>query len=518
MVPATEHPLVARDTVIDVDDEVSRSQALEDVARDDAPHGLRTADADAPEELAIGDEHEPVRPAGESAVEAPLDEGNGAGRRRVRRMNDGNRVARLIEELGETGRLVAGEDDPPTVRLPALDRLGDACRARYRQLRLVPAEHVAGAEAARRESGAVGHLGLPGQLERPAADEPALPVAWPEIGRRPVLRQLAALDQLRPALIGLPPEEVGRLRDVAWLVEDQQGRGLEVVEAGGRGELGGPHLGCVADGQRPGRRSLHPGALDVRAGRRRAARPVALEPGEIGGESLGKLRGGPAEPVAERGDALVWREELRRGQEDRLVERADGSLVGRIERPERVDLIAEELDPDGQRGRGREHVDDPPASGELAATGDLSRGRVAQSEELAKERLRTEPTTDPQAARLCREIARSDRVLEQALDARDQDPGVAAAPGGQRRDTGGRFVGDKLAPLVGESRARFQDDDGGRVAEPGGQLLRDPIADLGVAGDPGDSLADSGSGQSRREERLRAVRHRAQSDVAAGLS
>src|SRR4029453_11329460 len=36
-----EHLLVARDAVIDVDDEVTGRQSLEDVARDDAAEGLR---------------------------------------------------------------------------------------------------------------------------------------------------------------------------------------------------------------------------------------------------------------------------------------------------------------------------------------------------------------------------------------------------------------------------------------------------------------------------------------------
>src|SRR5206468_8192292 len=106
--------------------------------------------------------------------------------------------------------------------------------------------------------------------------------------------------------------------------------------------------------------------------------PVAFESDEIRGESLWQLRRRPAEPLAERGDALARREELRRGQEDRLLQRGDGSLVGRVECPQRIDLVTEELDPDRQcRGR-RKDIHDPATAGELAPTSDLGGGRIAE--------------------------------------------------------------------------------------------------------------------------------------------
>src|SRR5213078_3964529 len=83
-----------------------------------------------------------------------------------------------------------------------------------------------------------------------------------------------------------------------------------------------------------------------------------------------------------------------------LIERADGPLVGRIESAERVDLVAEEFDPDRQRRRGREHVDDPTPPGELAAPRDLARRHVPEPEKLAEKRLGPEPAADAQAARL----------------------------------------------------------------------------------------------------------------------
>ena len=247
--------------MVDVDDEVARAEPLEDVARDDAPEGLRAADADRPEQLPVGHEDEAVRAALEAAVQAALDEDDGAGRRRLGRVDDGRGMTRLVEQLRETRRLVAGEDDPTAVALPRLHRAADRRSSPRGQDWLAPAEHVAGAQAARRERRGFGLLRLPRQLERPARDEPRLPRPRPDVGGGPVLRQVAGLDQLGPALVRLAPEELRGFGDVARLVETR-GRG-----SGGRSRsrarVGGPDLGGVADCDRP-------------AGRRRRARRGAL--------------------------------------------------------------------------------------------------------------------------------------------------------------------------------------------------------------------------------------------------
>ena len=84
LVAAPEHPLVAGNAVVDVDDEISGRQPLEDVAGDDPAEGLGPPDPDGTEQLAVGHEDEAVRAALESAVEASLDERDGSGRRGLR--------------------------------------------------------------------------------------------------------------------------------------------------------------------------------------------------------------------------------------------------------------------------------------------------------------------------------------------------------------------------------------------------------------------------------------------------
>ena len=349
---AAEHLLVAGDAVIDVDDEVARRQALEDVARDDPPEGPRPADPDRAEQLPVGDEGEAVRAADEAAVEAPIDERDGARRRRLPHpTDDRDRVAGLAQEVGQPRRLVRGEHDPGAVGTPRVDRLGQPPGPAGRQDRLAPAERVARRQRAAGHRDVLGRDRLPGQLERPRGDEAALPVTRRQVGRRPVLGQLAGLHELGASLVGLAPQELGGFGDVAGLIEDEERARIEVVERGRRGEVGGPDLGRVADregargragGGRAGRRAAGPDAwlassrsasnrarsAASRSGRRAAARPRRSR-------------------IARR--ATGRQEELGRRQEHGRFDRADGPLVGRVERAKRVDLVAEELDPDRQR-------------------------------------------------------------------------------------------------------------------------------------------------------------------------
>ena len=338
-----------------------------------------------------------------------------------------------------------------------------------------------------------GRLRFPRQLERPAGDEPGLPRPRPDVRRRPVLRQLAALDQLGAPLVGLAPEEVGGLGDVAGLVEDEERVGRDVVEAARRGEERRPDLRGVADVQGP----------------RRLAR---LEPLEVGGEALRQLRGPAPESLREPARAA---EELRRREEGHPLQRPDGPLVGRVEGAERVDLVAEELDPDRQRRRRREDVDDAAAPRELAAAGDLGGRRVAEVEQLAQQLVLAETAVDDELPRRRREVVGRDRVLDEGLDARDEDPRAATPPGRQGRDARGGLVGDELAPLVGEGRPRLEDRDRVRIAEPRLELLGDPVADLRVASDPDEALAAFDERERRREVGLRAVGDGGQAGVPA---
>src|SRR5439155_2718609 len=193
---------------------------------------------------------------------------------------------------------------------------------------LAPAEQVARAEATARD-GAVGRrLGLPGQLEGPAAEEARLPLAGREVRRRPVLRQIAGRDEVGPSFVRLAPEELRRVRDVARLVEDEQRRGVEVVETGCRAQDASPDLGRVAYVDRPSRAAVT------------AGRP-GLEPADVDEQPSGHSARQGTEATAQGRRPTLGQEDLARREQRDLLDPPDGPLVGRIERQQRVNLVAE---------------------------------------------------------------------------------------------------------------------------------------------------------------------------------
>ena len=113
--------------MIDMDDEVAGRQPLEDVPRDDPAKSAWPPDTDRPEQLPVGDEGESVRTTDETAVEAPIDERDRAGRRCLPDpTDDPDRMIGLREQVGEARRLVRGEHDPLPVLDPAVDGLDEA--------------------------------------------------------------------------------------------------------------------------------------------------------------------------------------------------------------------------------------------------------------------------------------------------------------------------------------------------------------------------------------------------------
>ena len=250
----------------------------------------------------------------------------------------------------------------------------------------------------------------------------------------------------------------------------------------------------------------------------RRCRPVGQrlpgEPGEVEREPLRQARAEAAEPGPDLVGAALREEELRRRQERELADGLHGPLVGRVEGTEAVDLVAEELDPDRQRRRRREHVDDAAPARELAAAGDLEDGGVAALEELREERV--QPTREP--VRSVRGSAgRSDGASVAWSSAWTDATSTRAWPG--RHDAS---AATRAAVSSGTSSERSYASDvrgsstdtspGSPSHAPSSSATRSPIsasrATQQIRSPP------VGERQRGREERLRAVRHRREAHVA----
>ena len=135
--------------------------------------------------------------------------------------------------------------------------------------------------------------------------------------------------------------------------------------------------------------------------------------------------------------------ELARRQDEHAPGRLLRALRHRVERAERLDVVAEELDPDrGVRG-SRVDVDDAAAPGERAGLVHLGDRLVAEREEPACGLLPLDPVTDPDRAGARGQVLGRDGVLHERAERRHDgqrptagDPGERLQPGVHCRDRG----------------------------------------------------------------------------------
>ena len=98
-----------------------------------------------------------------------------------------------------------------------------------------------------------------------------------------------------------------------------------------------------------------------------------------------------AEPRAEARAALVVLRELARGQQADLGDRIDGALRVGVERLDRLELVAEEVEPVRERRAHRVEVDQSAPDAEFARRHDLRHVRVAGERELRAQLVDVEP-------------------------------------------------------------------------------------------------------------------------------
>ena len=403
-------------------------------------------------------------------------------RDRVEPLDRRGHDVRLGQQLREAGRLVRGEDDPGALAAPARDGGADAADGGRRQGRLVPAEGI----AARRR--AVG-VRLPGELERARRVQRGLPVARRGVGVRPAPGQLAGRLQLARSLVGLGLQGVEGGADVGRLVDEPDGV-ADMVERRGRRQDAAPDLRRIA--QRP--------RLDEarRSAARRSGSRVTMRPSR-------------ASKSARLASASTGRRNSLAGRS--ATARADRRRAGRPGRRRAA-----------TRPRRRTTPRAPAAAGRPGSSRRCRRGARTRRDRRPRAPTRSPgprgdggpapgpgaPPAGGRAARLSRSATGRVR-WKSAWTLATRMRGAAGMPSREGGDAGRRLVADQLRALVGQRGAWLQGDDG-RRPRPGGQLLRDAIGDLRVAGDP-DQPLPGGDRERRGQERLGAVRHRAVRDV-----
>ena len=121
-----------------------------------------------------------------------------------------------------------------------------------------------------------------------------------------------------------------------------------------------------------------------------------------------------------RGGGAAQGQRLARGADEDGGERVERALRLGIEGADRLDLVAEELDANGARQRGREDVDDAAAMADVAGLLDLRHVLVAQAEQVLEQDARVEleavAKLDDGFGEL---VGRHDRLREGAVGADD---------------------------------------------------------------------------------------------------
>ena len=148
-------------------------------------------------------------------------------------------------------------------------------------------------------------------------------------------------------------------------------------------------------------------------------RPVHRATARLDGKVLAKA-------FAKRLDRRLVERKLARGQDFDLVGTPGRELRLRVERPQRFDLVVEQIDAHGCRAAGREHVEHGAAHRELAGLGDLLDAQVAVRAQPFRHLRRIEPVALREVQRARDDELRRRQALEQGAGLEDQGLGVAA--------------------------------------------------------------------------------------------
>ena len=272
-------------------------------------------------------------------------------------------------------------------------------------------------------------------------------------------RPLDVVAALFVARLDLLAKLLGRRRHA--LVEDHQGGRRQVVEEG---------RGAVEE-----KRQV---VLDARRTEAFADVVVHRRVGRLALEALP-----PA--LAEGGDRLLVQRKFARRQQPHLLHDAGGDLGFRIEGPDGVDLLVEQVEPEGRLAAHGEEVDERAAHGEIAVLCHLRTGAVTGGLQPAAEALAIEAIAGPQAEAVAGDERQRTHPMHQRVQRGDDHPAAQVGKPRQQRQAIGDdvLVGREL--IVGQrlpAREQLHRHVGMAVEEET-DLLHQRLGHGGIAGD-----------------------------------
>ena len=347
---ALRHPDVAGDAMVHVHDVVTGLELANQVAGDHALAAGETPDTRGAEQLPVGEQQQAARRVAHPSRQRTVDEADGSGLRHFTQLCDRRgRVAGLLEQLADPARLVGGHHHSAAV---------------FRELQQ-PGSCTLGPTGQWRRGAVPGVLrvSLLQPLRRPIRQ--GAERDGRVIGRGPRVRNLTGGDEAGVAVGGLPVECASQGGQLVVIGEDEVAPLGKVVRGRTGGEERGPCLGRLAE-------------------------VALLEARNIVAELIGwqRWRAVTDSPPSVGGQELRRREQFDRSQATARP------LRHRIEAADRLDLVAEQLEPDGISSSRRPGVDEAAAMGELGDAGDLDNRLVPARHQGAEEVVLSDPLAD----------------------------------------------------------------------------------------------------------------------------
>ena len=140
----------------------------------------------------------------------------------------------------------------------------------------------------------------------------------------------------------------------------------------------------------------------------------------------------------------------RAGKQPHVLDRVERALRVDVERLDRFDVVAEQVDPVGQRGAHREEVDQSAAQAELAGRDDLRDVRVAGEAELRAQRVGVERLAGGEEERVRGEIRQRRQPIERRLRSDEHDVALLPRDTVERREPRGDQVLMRREMIVGK--------------------------------------------------------------------